>query len=59
MSSVYVYVCIILMVYNNMIENIGPAGDKEYFSAIFFLIGWISWIMTYFILYDYSILDAP
>ena len=24
-----------------------------------FLIGWISWIMTYFIIYEYSILDAP
>ena len=24
-----------------------------------FLIGWFSWIMTYFTIYDYSILDAP
>ena len=32
MSSLYVYLCIILLVFNNMTKNSGPAGDKAYFS---------------------------
>ena len=33
MSSLYTYLGIILMVFNNMIKNIGPDGDSAYFSA--------------------------
>ena len=35
MSSLNVYLLIILNVFNNMTKNIGPAGDKAYFSAIY------------------------
>ena len=33
MSSLYVYLRIILRVFNIMTKNSGPAGDKAYFSA--------------------------
>ena len=33
MSSLYAYLRIILMIFKNMTKNIGPAGDKAYFSA--------------------------
>ena len=33
MSSLYAYLHIILLIFNNMIKNIGPDGDSAYFSA--------------------------
>ena len=33
MSSLYAYLHIILLIFNNMIKNIGPDGDSVYFSA--------------------------
>ena len=33
MSSLYAYFHIILLIFNNMIKNIGPDGDSVYFSA--------------------------
>ena len=33
MSSLYAYLHIILLIFNNMIQNIGPDGDSAYFSA--------------------------
>ena len=33
MSSLYAYLHIILLIFNNMNKNIGPDGDSVYFSA--------------------------
>ena len=33
MSSLYAYLHIILLIFNNMIKNTGPDGDRTYFSA--------------------------
>ena len=34
MSSLYAYLHIILLIFNNMIKNIGPDGDSAYFGAM-------------------------
>ena len=50
MSSLYSYLGIILMVFNNMIKNIGPDGDSAYFSAIVYI------LVNYYYVYSIIIL---
>ena len=38
MFSLYAYLHIILLIFNNMIKNIGPDGDSAYFSASYYTI---------------------